>query len=144
MQNFENPPPASLLARHKILVSALAVLLLAGASFAAAGGVGLIRSWFLTVQVNGNVVHSGEIQLDGQGQATLTLPKGSLQADQDGQVTVGLEMSGDASDGPEAKTISITDGEQEVTVRVGSQPGTDKAQISIQEDADEKPKESGE
>jgi hypothetical protein len=122
MQNFENPPPVSLLARHKILVSVLAVLLLAGVSFAAAGGVELIRSWFLTIQVNGTVVHSGEIQVDEHGQDTLTLPKGSLQADQNGQVTVGLEMHGDASDGPQANTISITDGEKEVIVRVGSQP----------------------
>jgi hypothetical protein len=122
MHNFGNSPPASFLARHRILISALAVMLLAGVSFAAAGGVDLIRSWFLTIQVNGAVVHSGEIQVDEQGQATLTLPKGSLQADQDGHVTVGLEMHREAGDGPQANTISITDGEKEVIVRVGSQP----------------------
>jgi hypothetical protein len=123
MQSFENHPPASLFARHKILVPALIVLFLAGASFAAAGGIDLIRSWFLTIEVNGTVVHSGEIQLDENGEATLTLPQGSLQADGNGEVTVGLEVQGDASDGAAMKTISITDGEKEVIVRVGSQPG---------------------
>ena len=61
METFDKRPRTSLLARHRVLVSVLAVLAVAGA---AAGAVGLAKGWFVTVAVNGNVIHSGEIVPD--------------------------------------------------------------------------------
>jgi hypothetical protein len=108
MDSFEHRPQASLFARHRVLVSVLAVLAVAGA---AAGAVGLAKGWFATVEVNGQVVHSGEIVPDENGQATIVVPAGTLR-DGENEVTVSLE-AGD--NGP--KTVTVTAEGNQVTIQ---------------------------
>lgn len=120
MQSFGTRPATSLLARHRVLIPVVAILAVATAGFAAVGGMELIKSWFMTVAVNGNVVHTGEIVTDENGQATITLPDGALRKDGENQVSVTLE--GNADDEPGLKTITMTSEGSELIVQVGSQP----------------------
>jgi hypothetical protein len=107
---------------RRLLLPAAAVLLLGGTVFVAAGGLTLLRSWFLTVAVNGNVVHTGEVVLDENGEATIALPEGALKPGVENEIAVSLE--GQPGDTPREQTITITaeGSEQEMIVRVGSQP----------------------
>jgi len=119
MQSFATRTSATFFARHRVLVPALVVLAVATVGFAAAGGVGLVKSWFITIAVNGNVVHTGEIVTDENGQATITLPDGALK---DGENEVSIALEGSPDQGSEWKTVTVTDSGGEVIVQVGSQP----------------------
>lgn len=142
MKEFDANRPATFLARHRILIPVVAVLALASAGFAAAGGIEYVRSLFLTVEINGNVVHSGEVVLDENGEGKITLPEGSLPTDGDGQMTVtviGQQAQEVPAEGAEmVKTISITGGEgREMTVRMGSQPAEPSNEDADQAKAEE-------
>ena len=120
MQSYGTQSTTSFFARHRVLIPAVAVLAMAAAGFAAVGGVGLIKSWFATVTVNGKVVHTGEIVPDENGQATITLPEGSLPKDGEKQVSVTLD--GNAVAGSGAMTVTVTGSESGVVVQTQSQP----------------------
>ncbi len=117
MNSCQNRPPASLFARHRTLICALAVLALAGV---ATGAVGLAKGWFATVSVNGKIVHSGELVPDENGRATITVPPGTLREGEN-QVSVSMDA---ADEGP--KTVTVTVNQDDVTVQTDSQPQSTK------------------
>ena len=69
MQEFRNQRTSSRLGRRGALIAALAVLLLGGAGFAAAGGVELVKDWFITVTVNGEPVEvtDADVTIETEG-----------------------------------------------------------------------------
>lgn len=148
MREFHANTSASFVARHRVLVPVVAILVLGCAGFAAAGGVEFVRSLFLTVEINGNVVHSGDVVLDENGEGKLTLPEGSLPTDGDGEMTVtimGMEAQDVPAEGAEmVKTISITGEGREMTVRVGSQPKGGSDEATAQTEKEDKPQDGGE
>ncbi len=107
--------------RVRRLVLPAAIVLLGSTVLVAAGGWSLIRSWFITVEVNGNVVHSGEMVLDPNGQAVIAVPAGALQPGSENEIAIQLQGAGG---GPEEQTIVITtdDGEHELKVHVNAAP----------------------
>ncbi len=105
MESFATQQQQSFFARHRVLIPTVAILAMAVASFAAMGGIGLIQSWFATVTVNGKVVHTGEIVPDENGQATITLPEGSLPT---GEKQVSVTLDGNNAGGSGAVTVTVT------------------------------------
>lgn len=120
MQSYGTQSKASFFARHRVLIPTVAILAMAVAGFAAVGGVSLVRSWFVTVSVNGQVVHTGEIVPDENGQATITLPPGSLPEDMTKEVNVSLE--GVATGGSGTATITVIGGGDGLIMQTESQP----------------------
>jgi|WetSurMetagenome_2_1015567.scaffolds.fasta_scaffold148726_2 hypothetical protein len=103
MRSFGENRSRSFVARHRVLVPMLAVLLVAGVAFAAAGGIGLVRSWFVTVTVNGQVVDQRTVVANEDGTATFisTVPTSS-----GGEATISTTITGDGTNGD--KTVHMT------------------------------------
>ena len=97
MQEVRTRQSSSRLRRRGTLVATLALLVLGSAGFAAAGGVELVKSWFVTIEVriNGEVVDVVEteavIEIDG-GQMTITLEDMELETEVDGPVTAEVTV----------------------------------------------------
>ncbi len=119
MKTFAARSTASFYARHRILISAAGIVALATAGFAAAGGVGLIKSWFMTVTVNGKVVQAGEVVPGEDGQTVIRLPDGALPEGEN-RVTVTLEGNADEGSGP--VTVTVTGGDSGEPSPPESQP----------------------
>ncbi len=120
MQSFETQTHRSFFARHRVVIPIVAILVMAIGGFAMAGGVRLIQSWLATVAVNGQVVHTGEVVPDENGQATITLPEGSLR---DGENQVSVTLDGQTPAGSETVTVTVT-GEKNGVV-ISTQPQSD-------------------
>jgi len=120
MQALETSPRVTR-SRARRLVLPAAIVLLGSTVLVAAGGWSLIRSWFVTVAVNGNVVHSGEIVLDPNGHATIAVPAAALKPGSENEIAIQLQ--GEAG-GPDEQTIVVTtdDGEHELNVHVSAAP----------------------
>jgi hypothetical protein len=125
MQSFGTHARPSFYARHRTLVPAVAVLAMAVAGFAAVGGVSLVRSWFATVSVNGNVVHTGDVVPDENGQATITLPEGSLPPGEN-QISVTLEGDAAANGGTTTVTVNGQDGQVTIQKEPAADAGAEK------------------
>ena len=69
MREFRNQRTPSRLSRRGALIAALTVMLLGGAGFAAAGGVEIVKGWFITVTVDGEPVEvtDADITIETQG-----------------------------------------------------------------------------
>lgn len=108
MQEFDTHKPATLFSRHRILIPALAILILGSLGFAAAGGIQLVRSLFVTTSINGEVVDVSEVILDEGGRGTFTIPIEPT----DGLETLEISMEGEyvADDGTtgDAGAVSIS------------------------------------
>jgi hypothetical protein len=118
MRNHNTSNSASFLSRHRVLVPALAVLLVASVAFGAAGGIELVRSWFITVTIDGeSQTHAVEPNPDGSATLTIPLPPAN------GDVRV-IELSGDAPADMDGQTVSVSlsaDGDEaEVTITPGA------------------------
>ena len=116
MQEFDTRRSVSPLGRHRVLVAALAVLVVGSVGFAAAGGVDWVRGWFhMTVQVNGEVVADEDVMLDENGQATLVFPAEALGDGKDLTITMDSgEIEAEDIDGEATATINadlFVDGE---------------------------------
>ena len=96
MRAFEDRGSTSKIRRHPLLAACLAVLLLGSLGFAAAGGIELVRSWFVTIEVNGEVITTQEVIPDENGNAEFDIPPIEVE---DGEVAV--------------TTITIDSGEEE-------------------------------
>jgi hypothetical protein len=120
MESFAIRKSTTFLGRHRVLVSAGTVLALATAGLAAAGGLRLIRSWFATVSVDGQVVHTGEVVPDENGQAMITLPEGALPKGGEHRLNVTLE--GNAAEPGKATTVTVTGGTDGLTVQTSNPP----------------------
>jgi len=69
--------------RRGALIATLAILVLATAGFAAAGGVELIRGWFITVEIDGQIVDidDADITVETEGDTvTLSLDLGNIDS----------------------------------------------------------------
>lgn len=71
--------------RRLILAAALAFVLLGGAGFAAAGGIEMVKSWFITIEVDGKPIaveeFNGNITVEEDGEittVTVDLPEGAV------------------------------------------------------------------
>ncbi len=112
--------------RPRLVAAGLAVLVLGSAGFAAAGGVDVVRSWFVTVEVNGNVVEVRGVLPEKDGSTTFVLPLPDLPESEDGdEVTVtidAIEAEGlDAGDGNgEMRTINVVLEGSDATIEVTS------------------------
>lgn len=105
------------MARHRTLIIALAALLLGGGSFAAAGGIDLVKSWFMTVELTGpdgqttSVVleaadgESGTVIFDFADGGRTTVEVTPREASDDGLIHINASVTGGQ---PGAYTISST------------------------------------
>ncbi len=100
------------------IVASLAILILGTAGFAAAGGIGMVRGWFITVEVNGVPidVDDADIHIEEDGDTvSITLDSANLPVDVEGGeavITVVASPESDAQviigDDQEATTIDIS------------------------------------
>ena len=126
MESFNTGNSRTFLTRHRVAISVVAFFVLATATFAAAGGVEMVRSWFATISVNGKVVHTGPITPDENGEVELVLPPDAVPEDGVMNVEVSLEGDGAAGDGTETVTItSIRTDSDEVTAETSNTPEPD-------------------
>ena len=102
MQSFNENRSRSFVARHRVLVPMLAVLLVAGVAFAAAGGIGLVKSWFVTVTVNGQVVGRQTVVVNEDGTATFT---SVVPAFEGGEAAVSATLTGDGTESGETVNV---------------------------------------
>jgi hypothetical protein len=123
MRSFDTQKTASFVARHRVLVPALALLLVASVGFAAAGGIELVRSWFITVTVDG-VTTTHEVVPNPDGSATVTIPLPPAEGE---QRIVEMSIESGAADFPEGTK----------TVSVALSAGGDEAEVTITPDANE-------
>ncbi len=94
--------------RRMILAAALAFVLLGGAGFAAAGGVDMVKSWFITIEVDGEPIAVEEFE-------------GNITIEEDGEITtVTVDLPEGAVDLPEG----VVEG-QTVTVHLSDVPQTE-------------------
>lgn len=118
MRSFVDHRPAPFLARHRVLVPTLVVLLVAGVAFAAAGGLELVKGWFITTSINGQVVDQRTVVPNDDGSVTFTVPAAPRQ---DGEpAVVEMTLQDDDGDATTTKVVNVTvatNGEEaEVTV----------------------------
>lgn len=73
MQEFDRNRSSSRVARHPVWAAAIAILVLGGGAFAAGGGIDMIKSLFVTVEVAGEQLH---VELQPVGDNTY---EGSLE-----------------------------------------------------------------
>jgi len=102
-----------------MVIAALGILILGGAGFTAAGGVEVIRGWFITVEVNGKVIDLDDadvtIETDGDMEI-VTIKSAEIDEVVEGGTAV-VTVVGHASDEGEASGE-----EREVKVTIGSHP----------------------
>ncbi len=60
MQKFDTNRASRGLGRRGTLLAALAILTVGSVGFAAAGGIGMVQGWFITVEVNGEPVANAQ------------------------------------------------------------------------------------
>ncbi len=114
------------LGRHRLVAAGLAVLVLGSVGFAAGGGIAMVRSWLVTVEVNGTVVEVREVIPEEDGSITFVLPLPDLPESEDGdEVTVSIdtiEAEGlEAANGDgEMKTINVVFEGSDATIEVKS------------------------
>ena len=101
MKAYQSPPPGWRFSRRNTLVAVLGVLLVGGGTFAATGGVETIKSWLVTVEINGEM---HELALDEAGSGTFT-----IDTDDGGQAEVLVEVASSPEEG-ERRTIRISAG----------------------------------
>ena len=124
MRASESNRSAPFVSRHRVLVPALAVLLLGSVVFAAAGGVDLVKGWImtLTIEVDGEVVAVEDLVLDEEGRATFTLPDDLEEGE---MVTLNLEGESPHDEAGEG---------QMATIEVSVQDNVAEIQLGIEEE----------
>ena len=77
MQEYQSKRASSRLGRRGMVIAALAILVLGGAGFAAAGGVEVIRGWFITVEIDGRVIDldNADMTIETEGDMTIVTIK---------------------------------------------------------------------
>jgi len=119
MQAWSTNRSDSYIGRHRALVSALAIAILASLGFAAAGGIHIVKSWFVTTEVNGQVVDTREVVPDPNGETTFTVPAGDAR---DATVTV---QSDGTEGGQKRVEVNVQGGAATVQVKE-HKPGSGK------------------
>jgi hypothetical protein len=90
MQEFNSRRSASFVARHRVLVPVLGVLLLGSAVFAAAGGVEMVKGWFVTIEVavDGDLIAVEDVVLDEEGKGSFIMPEEAMEGK---ELTLSIE-----------------------------------------------------
>jgi hypothetical protein len=117
MQAYDAHKPAARMARYRVVVPVLAILVIAGVAFAAAGGVALVKSWFVTTKINGEVVDTREVVPNEDGSAKFSVPIGPPQQ---GTQVVEMSIAGDDSGG--TKTVNVTSDGNTAEVEIKPEP----------------------
>lgn len=108
MRAFENRGSTSKIRRHPLLAACLAVLVLGSVGFAAAGGIEMVRSWFVTIEVNGEVIDSLEVVPDENGNAEFDIPPIETEDGEMTVATISIDAGESGDDEGGEKTISVT------------------------------------
>ncbi len=116
MAAYENKP-ATHMGRYRVVVPVLAILVIAGVAFAAAGGVALVKSWLVTTKINGEVVDTREVVPNEDGSAKFSVPVGPPSG---GTQTVEMSIAGDDSGG--TKTVNVTSDGNTAEVEIKPEP----------------------
>lgn len=120
MQAFEQQhSKVPFLVRHRVAASVLGVLLVAGVAFGAVGGAGLIRSWLMTMEVNGELVEVREISVEEDGSTRIDVPL-DLRNMEPGD-EVALTFEGAAGEGTTNVTVDFADGSGRATILMGGE-----------------------
>ena len=125
MRAFEANKSVSRIGQHRVLIPVLVVLVLGSVAFAAAGGVGLIKSWFVTTEINGEVVDVREIVPNEDGSASFTIPVTAAE----GENTISLSLEGEANPG---------EGDQQIaTITIEGTTDSDGVHVEIKPKQDD-------
>ena len=121
MRAFEDKGSTSKIRRHPLLAACLAVLLLGSLGFAAGGGIEMVRSWFVTIEVNGEVIGPLEVVPDENGNAEFDIPPIEIEGDEAAVATISID-TGETGDGEGGmKTVSVTLDEDGGHITVGQE-----------------------
>ncbi len=112
MREFSTNRSAPYLARHRVLAATLAIAVLASLGFVAAGGIKMVKSWFVTTTVNDQVIDTREVVPDGKGEATFTLPVGNAA-----KTEVTVQSDGAAGGGQKRVEVNVQGGEATVQIK---------------------------
>jgi hypothetical protein len=118
MQAYETNRSVPAFYRHRLLIPALALVLVASVGFVSFGGVALVKSWFVTTTINGQVVDVREVVPNEDGSATFNVPVSA----KDGENTVELSIEGDGSPTGGQKTVTVTLTDDEAQVEITPDP----------------------
>ncbi len=119
MQDFQTNSSVSRLGRRGALAATLAIAILGTAGFAAAGGLDLVRTWFVTAEVNGEPVDlsGADITVEEDGN-TATITVDNIQGD----LKEGDVVTITATSGPDG-TIMSADTSTRGAVKIGDSAG---------------------
>ena len=119
MRSFNANNTASFVTRHRVLLPVLALVLVAGVGFAAAGGIQLVRGWFVTTSINGVVVDQQAVVPNADGSASFTIPVPETEGDTT-VIDMTVEGDGDNVGGSRTVTVSVdgatAPGEAKITI----------------------------
>jgi hypothetical protein len=105
MQSYETNKPVLAFYRHRLLIPALALVLIASVSFVSFGGVALVKSWFVTTTINGQVVDVREVVPKDDGSVSFNVPIGEVKS---GGNVVELSFEGDGAPADVQTTFNVT------------------------------------
>ncbi|HKQ49046.1 MAG TPA: hypothetical protein VJZ71_13330 [Phycisphaerae bacterium] len=140
MQEFSKNRTSRFVARRPALVAACAVLLVGGGAFAAAGGIDLIKSLFVTVDIDGQAV---QLELQPVGENTY---EGSLDTEiADGrQASIRVKRVENSPNELNTQVHvnvsddgTVTENESEVVIRKGLNVGADPNAVYSMDDIGE-------
>jgi len=118
MREFDNKNTTSRIRRHPLLAACLAVLVLGSFGFAAAGGIEMVRNWFVTIEVNGEVVATQTVVPDENGNAEFDIPPIEIEGDESAMVTITTDGPAPADGEGVQRTVNVTLGEDGGRVQV--------------------------
>ncbi len=104
MQDFQTKRSSSRFGGRGTLVALLVIGVLGVSGFAAAGGLDIVQTWFITAEINGEPVELGDtevtVETDGEA-ATLSIDVGSIEGDfeEGDEITITASSQGDGLDG---------------------------------------------
>ena len=112
MQNFQTNRSRRSLRGRSTLVALLAIGALGATAFAAAGGLNMLQTWFLTAEVNGKPVEldGADVSVVTDGNtATITVDgiEGDFKEGDEITITATSDGSGTVSSGAMVKTVKV-------------------------------------
>lgn len=127
MQSFNVNRTASFVARHRVVVPVIVLLMVVSVGFAAAGGIQLVRGWFVTTSINGHVVDRQEVILNEDGSASFTIPAPEIEGDT-AVIDMSIEAGAGDAEGYKAVNISLDGGDTpgQAQVTITTQPGEEE------------------
>ena len=109
MREFDNKNVVSRIRRHPALAACLAVLVLGSFGFTAAGGIDMVKSWFVTVEVDGEVVATQTVVPDENGNAEFDIPAIEVEEGEMTEVTITTDGPADGGGTQQMVTVTLDD-----------------------------------